>query len=179
MYILQEIELLKCVQERAMKLVKWLEIKMWRSCWSLQLPERWLQWGKHQSLNWGPVQCFYKWSGYRNRMPTRHMELGGAVDFLGAETSYRSFDKLESWAIINCMKFNNSKCRILHVRWSKDWGTTGWKADPEKGIWRFMLNLTQQRVLAAKRANWCIRPGTASQERKGMAPLCVGVARDT
>lgn len=85
MYILQEIELLKCVQERAMKLVKWLEIKMWRSCWSLQLPERWLQWGKHQSLNWGPVQCFYKWSGYRNRMPTRHMELGGAVDFLGAD----------------------------------------------------------------------------------------------
>lgn len=29
-------------------------------------------------------------------MPTRHTELGGAVDFLGAETPYRSFDKLES-----------------------------------------------------------------------------------
>lgn len=76
------------------------------------------------------------------------------------------------------MKFNNSKCRILHLGWGKDWGM-GWKADPEKGIWGVSadrkLNLSQQRVLATKRANWCIRPGTASQEREGKKgrPHCV------
>lgn len=43
-------------------------------------------------------------------------ELGGAVDSLsGGEALQRDLDKFESWAITNCVKFNKSKCWILHV----------------------------------------------------------------
>lgn len=132
-YILQEIELLKCVQ-RTMKLVNGLEIKMWRSCWSLQLPERWLQWGQHQSfVTWGPVQCFYKRSVQRTQMPIRQTEVGRAVAFFGSETPYRNSDKLESWAIISCTKFNTGKCRILHMGFGKDWGKQDGKQIQRKG----------------------------------------------
>lgn len=41
-------------------------------------------------------------------------KLGGAVDFLrGGEALQRDLDKLEGWAIPNCMKCN--KCWILHL----------------------------------------------------------------
>jgi len=49
---------------------------------------------------------------------TDNTKLGGAVDSLkGREALQRDLDRLESWAITNRMKFNMSRCRILHLGW--------------------------------------------------------------
>jgi len=45
--------------------------------------------------------------------------LGGASDsFKRREALKRDLDKLEVWAITNCMKFNKCECQILHLGWS-------------------------------------------------------------
>jgi len=42
--------------------------------------------------------------------------LGGAVESLkGREVLQRDLHRLENWVITNCMKFNKSKCQILHL----------------------------------------------------------------
>ena len=49
-------------------------------------------------------------------------KLGGAVDsFEGQEALQRVLHGLEPWARINGMKFNKSKCQILHLRQNNPW----------------------------------------------------------
>ncbi|KAK4806808.1 hypothetical protein QYF61_005604 [Mycteria americana] len=90
-------------------------------------------------------------------------KLGGAVDSLkGQEALQRDLDRLEHWAIINGMKFDKTKCRILHLTWSnaghkyklgEEWLESS-PAERDLGVLvDSRLNMSQQCALAAKRAN--------------------------
>ncbi|GAB0184485.1 mitochondrial enolase superfamily member 1 [Grus japonensis] len=87
-------------------------------------------------------------------------KLGGAVDSLeGQEAMQRDRDKLEHWAITNGMKLHRNKCGILggsNAGHKYEMGE-GWlessPAEGTRGAGRQQLNVSQQRALAAKRAN--------------------------
>jgi len=90
-------------------------------------------------------------------------QLGGAYDSLeGQDALQRDLGRLEHWAVINGMKFNKFKCRILHLRQSDaghkyKWGEEcleGSPAERDLGVLAdSRLSRSQQQVLAAKRAN--------------------------
>ncbi|KAK4815481.1 hypothetical protein QYF61_003017 [Mycteria americana] len=109
-------------------------------------------------------------------------KLGGAVDSLeGQEALQRDLDSLGHWAIINGMKFNKNKCRILQMGWSN----TGHKykrgeeqlesspAERDLGVLvDGKLNMSQQ--CAAKRANCllrCIKHSITSRSKEVIVML--------
>ena len=118
------------------------------------------------------------------------MKLGGAVDTSeGRETLQRDLDRLESWAITNHKKFNKGKCQILHLGHDNPGcadrlGNEGLESNPMErdlgvlvnGKW----NMSQQRALAAKRANHvlgCIKHSVASRSGEMVVPLCSALVR--
>ncbi|KAK4823199.1 hypothetical protein QYF61_027208 [Mycteria americana] len=117
-------------------------------------------------------------------------KLGGAVDSLEEQVALqRDLDRLEHWAMINGMKFNKSKCQILHLGQSNGGHKyklgEGWlessPAERDLGVLvDSRLNVSQQCALAAKRANHilgCIKHSITSWSKEVIIPLYSVLAR--
>uniref|UniRef100_A0A8B9VR48 Reverse transcriptase domain-containing protein n=1 Tax=Anas zonorhyncha TaxID=75864 RepID=A0A8B9VR48_9AVES len=115
---------------------------------------------------------------------------GGVVDSAEhGKALQKDLDRLESWAITNRMKFNRSKCQVLHL----GWGNPGYMyrlgdktlesspAERDMGVVvDSKLNMSQQCALAARRANrilGCIKHGIASRSREVIVPLYSALVR--
>ena len=102
-------------------------------------------------------------------------KLGGVVETPeGCAAIQQDLDQLESWAAINLMRFNRSKCRVLHLgknnpKYQYRLGNDLLESSIEKVDLEILvdsrMNMNQQYVLVAKKANGilgCIRRGVVS-----------------
>ncbi|KAK4806985.1 LOW QUALITY PROTEIN: hypothetical protein QYF61_000314 [Mycteria americana] len=108
----------------------------------------------------------------------------------GQEALQKDLDRLEHWSIMNGMKFNKSKRRILHLGWSnaghkyklgEEWLEIS-PAERDLGVLvDSRLNMrSQQCALAAKRANrilGCIKHSRTSQPKEVIIPLYSALVR--
>ncbi|KFQ04404.1 hypothetical protein N329_07954, partial [Haliaeetus albicilla] len=95
----------------------------------------------------------------------------------------RDLDRLERWTRVNLMKFNKAKCKVLHMGQGnpkrKYRVGDGWiESSPEEKDLGVLvdkkLNMTQQYVLAAQKANCilgCIQRSVTSRSREAILPL--------
>ena len=117
-------------------------------------------------------------------------KLGGVVDTPeGCAVIQRDLDRLESWAERNLMRFNQGKCRVLHLvrnnpmhqyRLGVDLLESS-SVERDLGVLvHDRLTMSQQCALAAKKTNGilgCIKSSVASRSREVLLPLYTALVR--